>query len=320
MTKSTAIIVCDHGLGHVRRCALMAKELEKQDKNVTLFAPRASVERLQRALPSTAGLKVHDFATHTRPVRIREGLPGAVLWLDRLPDLDGFDTVICDNLPEILARRPDATLSAQFFWYDVVDGAARDYAAYCEEMLERHRPIVIGCDLFAMDVVRSQPGFQPVRLYAAPEFIAAARETRPEERTDLLVTGGTTPAVRAQLKGMIEELLREGSGPFERVHVDPELLPENAHEWMVKADFTVAMYRRLSAAICRPGLGVLTDLLTVGARPFVIYEDGNAEMQHNAEVLDVYGLGEELTGSGQLDKVRGNAMSEKDQNEFLLSP
>lgn len=285
MAGTCAIIVCDHGLGHVRRCALMAKEREKTGERVTLFAPRASVERLQRAVPSIAGLTVHDFATRTTPERVREGLPRVIQWLDRLPDLDGFDNVICDNLPEILARRPDAIISAQFFWHDVIEGASKEYAEYCEESLDRHKPTVIGCELFAMNAVRRQPGFKPVRLYQIPELVSAAEVTPMEQRTDLLVTGGTTPAVREQLEEIINNLLVNGPGAYRRVHVDPELLPKNAPDWMVRADFSVGMYCRLKAAICRPGLGVITDLMAVDAQITPLFEKRNAEMQHNADVI-----------------------------------
>lgn len=285
MAETCAIIVCDHGLGHVRRCALMAKEREKTGEQVTLFAPLASVKRLQRAVPSIAGLTVNDFATRTNPERVREGLPAVIQWLDRLPDLDHFDTVICDNLPEILARRPDAMISAQFFWHDVIEGAPTDYAEYCEELLDRHKPTVIGCELFAMDAVRKRPGFRPVGLYQIPELVAAAKATPMEHRTDLLVTGGTTPAVREQLRKVIGDLLQNGPGEYRRVHVDSELIPENAPDWMVRADFSLDMYRRLKAAVCRPGLGVVTDLLTVGAQIFALYEDGNEELEFNAEVV-----------------------------------
>lgn len=284
MAGSCAIVVCDHGLGHVRRCALMAKEREKTGEQVTLFAPHASVERLQRAVPSIAGLTVSDFATRTTQERVREGLPVVIEWLDRLPNLDGFDTVICDNLPEILARRADAIISAQFFWHDVIEGVSTDYAEYCEQLLDRHKPMVIGCDLFAMDAVRKQPGFKPVRLYQIPELVAAAKATPMEQRTDLLVTGGTTPAVREQLQKVISDLLQHGPGEYRWVHVDPELLPENARDWMVGADFSVGMYCRLKAAVCRPGLGVVTDLLTVGASIFPLIELGNGEMAHNSQV------------------------------------
>ena len=264
----------------------MAKQREQSGEQVTLFAPRVSVERLQRAVPSTFGLRVHDFATRTTPERIKQGMPEAVEWLGRLPDLGWFDTVICDNLPEILSRRPDATISAQFFWHDVIEGAARDYAEYCEELLAQHKPTVIGCQLFAMDAVRRQPGFKSVGLYKNPELVVAAEGTAAEERTDLLVTGGTTPAAREQLKEVIYELLLKGPEPYERVHIDPELMPDNAPDWMVKADFSVGMYCSLTAAVCRPGLGVLTDLLTVGAHIYPLLEHGNTEIRHNASIVN----------------------------------
>ena len=266
----------------------MAKERERTGEQVTLFAPRSSVERLQRVVPSITGLTVSDFATRTTPERVREGLPRIIQWLDRLPSLDGFDTVICDNLPEILARRPDAIISAQFFWHDVIEGASTDYTEYCEELLDRYKPKVIGCELFAMDVVRKQPGFKPVGLYQIPELVAAAKATPIEHRTDLLVTGGTTPAVREQLQKVIDDLLQNGPGEYLRVHVDPELLPENAPDWTVRADFSVGMYCRLKAAVCRPGLGVVTDLMTVGAAITPIHENGNVEMAHNSTVVKTH--------------------------------
>lgn len=286
MVGNCAIIVCDHGLGHVRRCALMAKEREKTGEQVTLFAPRASVERVQHVVPSIAGLLVEDFDTRTSPERVRRGLPEAIEWIDRLPDLDAFDTVICDNLPEILELRADAMISAQFFWHDVIERAGSDYVEYCGELLANCEPTVIGCELFSMDIVRRQPGFRPVGLYQTPELIAAVEKTRNISRNDLLVTGGSTDAVFTDLKEVIAELLRDGPGEYSRVHVDSELFPERAPDWIQKADFSTEMYCSLKAAICRPGLGVVTDLLTVGARISTVFETGNRELENNARIID----------------------------------
>lgn len=285
MSHTSAIIVCDHGLGHVRRCALMAKEREKSGEQVTLFAPRALVERFQRAVPSTCGLTVHDFSTRTTPERIKQGLPEAVEWVERLPDLDSFDTVICDNMPEILTRRPDATISAQFFWHTVID-TPEDYANYCEELLSQHKPTVLGCGLFAMEAVRRQPGFKPVGLYKIPELVAAAKAYPSEQRTDLLVTGGTTPTIKTPLRKVIYKIQQKGPEPYQKVHIDPELFPEDAPHWMVMADFSLDMYCQLKAALCRPGLGTLTDLLTVGAEILPLVEENNAEIIHNARVIE----------------------------------
>lgn len=267
----------------------MAKEQEKQGKRVTLFAPRASVERLQRAIPSVAGLMVHDFATLTTPELIKQGLPRALKWLEQLPDLDGFESVICDNLPEILSVRPDATISAQFFWHDVIEGASKEYANYCDELLERHKPKVIGCEFFTMESVRKQQRYESVSLYENPELVAAAATESDENRTDLLVTGGTTPAVRERLQLIIEGLLKTGPGIFKRVFVDSELMPKEPPSWLITADFSVEMFCKLKAAVCRPGLGVITDLITAKVTKILpIYEEGNQEMWNNAKNLDLY--------------------------------
>ena len=143
----------------------------------------------------------------------------------------------------------------------------------------------MGCDLFAMDAVRRQPGFRPVGLYQIPELVAAAKATPMEHRTDLLVTGGTTPAVREQYQKVINDLLQHGPGEYRWVHVDPELLPENSPNWMVGANFSVSMYCRWKAAVCRPGLGVVTDLITVGSIIIPVYEDSNKEIQYNNKII-----------------------------------
>lgn len=264
----------------------MAKVREKDGEKVTLFAPRAYVQRLQRAIPYTTGLRVNDFSTYTSPVRFRQSLSQAVEWLERLPNLDDFETVICDNLPEILARRPDATLSAQFFWHGVINDAALEYADYCEQLLTKYKPKIIGCELFAMDAVRKQPGFKSVGLYKNPELIAATNATSQEERTDLLVTGGTTPTLRKKLQPTIKKLLNNGPGPYKYIHIDPELMPKAPPHWILPADFSISMYCKLKAAICRPGLGVITDLITVGASIYPIYESNNLEMEHNSRILE----------------------------------
>lgn len=289
MSRTCVIIVCDHGLGHARRSALIAKQRERAGEQVTLLAPLASIGRLRQAMPSIAGLQVHDFVTRTSPQRIRRGLPEAIDWLTWLPDMDSFDTVISDNLIEILEIRPDAQVYAQFFWHDVLGGVPQAYVNYCEDLLARYRPSIFGCDLFAMDAVRRQPGFQPTGLYTNPELVEAVKGTQAEQRTDLLITGGSTGAVREQLSLVISELQKKGPDPYELVHVDPELLRRDSPPWMQRADFTVEMYCRLRDAICRPGLGVVTDLLTVGCRINPVFERGNAEMRHNARVIDTLG-------------------------------
>ena len=263
----------------------MALERQRIGQQVVLFAPAASLKRIQRVIPCTTGLVVRDFSTYTTPSRIRQGLPEAVEWLARLPTLDHFDTVICDNHPEILSCRPDSIISAQFFWHDVIEDASHEYSDYCEYLLAHHRPKVIGCDIFAMEAVRRQPGFKPVGLYKNPDLVTAVEATLLHNRSSLLLTGGSTDTVRDQLQKLIVDLLVTGPGIYDRIYVDQELMPQNPPSWMSIADFSVEMYCKIGAAICRPGLGVATDLITTGATIYPLHEPSNREMSHNASIL-----------------------------------
>lgn len=289
MGETYAIISCDHGFGHMRRCALMATELEKQGHHVILFAPLDSFGRLQSAMPCVKGLTVRGLETRTTPNTLGGCFSRAIQWLEQLPNLDKFDNVVCDNLPEILACRSDVTISAQFFWHDVINGVSPEYVDFCNVLLKQHKPVVIGCAMFSMDSVKKQPNYKPVKLYKNPDLVAADKNIPRSMRTDLLVTGGTTPSARVRLLQVVDYLLKTGPAHYSVVHVDHELMPKSRPKWMLRADFSVEMYCRLKAAICRPGLGVVTDLLTVGATVFPVYESGNLEMTHNANMLRHYG-------------------------------
>lgn len=301
MKQSTAIIVCDHGLGHLRRCLLLAKTREQHGEQVLVFAPIQKVERLQLCSPSFASIKVHDFSTRTSPESVRRSFPEVVEWLYRLPSLDRFDTIICDNLVEILLLRSDSIISAQFFWHHVVKGANKHYSNFCDRLLADCNPTVLGCRLFSMDSVRALAGYEPVDLYKIPELAVAAKSSVTPQRADLLVTGGSTSAVRERMQAIVAEILYQGPKSFNRVHVDPQLLPSAFPSWMLPADFSINMYCHIKCAICRPGLGVITDLLTVGAYIYCVYEDDNKELSFNSNKLYDIGFGLKLDSPRYLE-------------------
>jgi hypothetical protein len=286
--KKCAIIACGHGLGHIRRCMLMAKQRIDPDLDVTVFAPVISVSRLQGVIPSLLNINISNFDTNTSSLSCKGSLSDAISWLDKLPCLDHYDIVICDNLPEILSLRPDAIISAQFFWHIAVANCSPEYYQYCEDLLYYHNPIIIGCRFFAMDSVRSRPNFQPANMYQIPELILAASQVDKRACSDLLITGGSTPTISLTLKSYIDQLLLHPPSLFTKVHVDSQLMPPAPPSWMIKADFTLDMYLQLSHAICRPGLGTITDLLTVNSLIMPIYEADNYEMKHNHATLKKY--------------------------------
>jgi hypothetical protein len=291
---SVAVVACDHGLGHVRRCLLVSAELRARGAEVTLLAPSAAVERLMTTLEldrALAGLRVIDFASGTSPAALRAGDPRTVAWHERLPSLDAYDVVLVDTLPDAVEVRPDSVLLAQFLWHDVLEGVDASYRAAAAERTAR-MVRVLGSEPFAMPVVVTHPAFRPVGLFGRAG--APVRADRAQTGHELLVAGGGTGALHERLRALVDRLIAQRPVAVERLHVDATLMPDAAPSWVVPARHDAAMYERVTAAVVRPGLGTITELLASGATVWSTYEAGNVELAHNAAVLVQLGVGHDL--------------------------
>lgn len=286
MKKKIAIIICDHGLGHIRRCILLALKRKELSEDITIFAPKKSVKKI---LLSTGlkleDIKIHNFLTKTDQNKFRKKLPIILNWLNRLPNLNKFDYIICDNLVEILSIYPNTILSAQFFWHDVIKNVSKEYKNFCEKLLLRYKPKVLGCKIFSMKKIRNLKRYQPIKPYYNPRLQKFVKQTSKKKYQDLLITGGSTKVLYKEMKKIVKFFLKKRPDKFRNIYVDPQLMPTNNPGWFLEADFSLEMYSNIKAAICRPGLGVLTDLLTIKAKIYPIYEKNNQEMKHNAKIL-----------------------------------
>lgn len=294
-----AIIACDHGLGHVRRCYLVAQELLHSGANVDLYAPKAKINRVREVLGEARGLKIHDFSTNTTPDNLQSGSVHTLQWPERLPNLDRYSFIISDSLPELLEYRPDAILLAHFFWHDVLDDLPPSYVDRCEELLHIHQPMICGSERFSMEVVRGQPAFRNVGLYGP----SRTRLERIKGSNNILLSPGSTQRAHNAFDNLIRIITRSDSAPNGLVYVDPEVLPRDCPEWMRPFDYSPAAYKRISAAVCRPGLGILTDALWYGVLPICFTADRNREMMHNARVIRNHSLGYHCQTGGEVLQV-----------------
>lgn len=292
--KRIAIIACDNGLGHVRRCYLIGLELAKKGVLVELFAPKKSFEKFKSLFESHAGLKNINFSTGTSSGRLLQLDPFSLNWHCRLPDMSIYDEVVSDNLPEILYVRPDAILSGHFFWHEDLEGISTGYKQDCQELIELHKPIVMATELFASTTLCSLKNFIPVGLY-----IYGNQNIDVLKGDALLITGGATSSLRVEMQRLVQFFILNGPGRFTTIYVDSALMFQSSEvkddkslpEWMELATYDVAMYKRVLVAICRPGVGTITDLLQYGGKAYCVYESGNKEMLVNARRLEKRGLG-----------------------------
>ena len=140
MAISVGLIACSNGLGHARRLILIANNLSEYGASVTLFAPKVSVERISKALQIEIRFTFIDFDTQTSADLLRIGNYQSLFWEERLPNLSNFDVVISDNLPEILAIRPDAWLSGNFFWHEALQDISPQYRMRATQLIRSNRP------------------------------------------------------------------------------------------------------------------------------------------------------------------------------------
>ena len=83
------------------------------------------------------------------------------------------------------------------------------------------------------------------------------------------------------------------------------------------ATYNKEMYREISAAIIRPGIGTVTDCLNNCTRIFSVIEDTNQEIKFNAKVLFENNLGYEFNSIGKaFEKVCEYILDKKDQDLF----
>lgn len=281
-----AIIACDHGLGHIRRCLLVAAELQRRGTRPTLLAPAGAVTRALRTLGDPAryrSIDVVDFATMTTPEALRSGDAATTSWHTRLPNIDRYDRVITDTMPEVLEVRPDAMVLAQFLWHDVLEGIDAHYKERASGLVQG-ASLIIGSALFAMPAVTSLPAYRPVGLYMHT-LHPSSTAPRPERPEVLLIAGGSTEALRTPLRNLTKRIANRDLGTWERILVDRDLMPPNPPPGIQIADHTPSMYDDVTTALIRPGLGTLTELLARETQILCIREDGNAELRHNAEVV-----------------------------------
>jgi len=260
---------------------LIAKGLLARGHAATLFAPASAIARLGMLV--VPGLEVVDFSTLTSIAALQD--PETDCWTSRLPSLDRFDCVVSDNLPEILKVRRDAVLSGSFLWHLVLAGIAEGTRAETEDLLARHRPVMIASELFGMPELAER-----TRLTRVGLCVASPPPPGPGEA--LLISCGGTSGFEADVRRLVETIATGPRPPFSRVFVEPRLIPDNAPAWMERATFDETMYRALLACVCRPGVGTMTDCVWARARVFSAWEPGNRELSFNASRFAELGIGE----------------------------
>ena len=279
MNTKVSLISCSNGLGHIRRLLLIAKELKLRGASPVIFAPIESVIKLSKSMEIVPD-EVVNFDSKTKVSNWING--SAVNWYKELPNLDKFDKVVSDNLIEILHLRSDAYISGSFFWHEALPNFPQDLRDESRKLINMFSPNMISSKMFTSKYLKNSTQLFEVGIYGESRFDIRANNNC------LLISCGKGGDVVEQTKDFVQTIKNNS---FEKIYVEPDALPSNLPNWMFPATYTRAMYDELSAAIIRPGIGTISDVLSSSARIFTYYEPKNYELIENSNRILEYGLG-----------------------------
>jgi hypothetical protein len=240
----------------------------------------------------TGGVLDPGVVWSTRAARYDDG--SLLAWMERLegvPELKRARVVISDNLAGVLAFRRDAVLAGSFLWGDVLaqahaeNGHVRAFAALENELLERYRPPMLCVRDVVMPAVTERT--QAIAVDWMCEEVDGPNASAPPAVPRVAVLGD---AAGSLLVEAAHELTR--SGKYELA------LPASrigATARAVEFGHQAADYRALSAAVCRPGVGTITDCIAHGI-PMVTLHEGptHPELGYIGARLNALGVATDL--------------------------
>lgn len=286
--KTVAVIVCNNGLGHLKRVLHLVKRLHHRppaEIRTDIYVDSDKLGRfpsLTRALFRSGG-NTRFFDVHTDgPSFEREFLS------KYRKSLMTADYVWSDNFVFPLKYRPDVFLTGSFLWLDVSSEKADVQRE--KEILLKNRPVMIANKYFATPGVKNLTKYIGVGIY---EYFRP--QVSPQISSALLLSCGQSRPARLFFERSLERLqhgLERIPSDLE-VFLEPDYYPYfRSFKNVKKARYTERMFNRISAAAVRPGIGTICDVLLKGGRIFAFFEDGNFEVRYNAGVLEELGVGE----------------------------
>lgn len=286
--KKVAVIVCNNGLGHIKRVLWLLRLFYKKFPSNIQADIFVGSDKL-KYFPSITNYfnknkyRISFFRVNADSVNYEEE------FLSKYKShLESADYIWSDNLIFPLKYRKEVFLTGSFLWLDVIDDV--NVAKREEEILIENHPIMIANKYFATPNVKNLTKFIGVGMYEYFTFHI------PENFSHkILLSCGKSRSANIFFKKYLPVLKKE----IKKIPSHIEIFIEANYyqnfcftKNVKKANFSEEMFSCISAAAIRPGVGTVCDVLLKGGRIFSFFEENNFEINHNAEILEKLKVGE----------------------------
>ena len=286
--KKIAYIVCDSGLGHLSRSLKIASEIVKLKANVFLFCNKKKLKKIN--FKKNNNLKFINFLSgHNRQLNNKNYFYKIE---KKIPNLKKFDIVVSDNLPEVLKSHNNVILISNFFWHRII--LKFNNYRNIEKILRQKKPLII-CNKYV-----SHPYINSYENVKKLGFFSDYKKTVKKYQV-LLVSEGTSHTKLSDKSYLLKYI--KIIGPFfDKIFLDPKYFSDKNFFKFVKkvnkdvflAKYNNKMFRLVTHAIIKPGLGLVTDCISNDISCYYFYKNFNKEFKYNAKKLEDLKIGKIL--------------------------
>ncbi len=305
--RLVSFIICSNGYGHLKRVlSIIPPLLELSNTiSVAVFCPGSHIELAKREINFQPGLNL-DFYSDASFNEISwlnsDGISIQKYrnWQEELrkhPILNKSHLIVSDNHLLPITVFPNVILMGSFLWHDVVNFRNDDVDFLVEnekKQLLKLKPKMICLSEMAMPEVLTKT--TPIKTPWICHKYSSSSIYKVEN--SILITGGGTALINNTLAEIALKL--QIANRALQVFVDSkiyDLLKDKKENKALKFGFSNSEFASLSAVICRPGIGILTDCVRYNVPPIAINDGFNNEIHHNARRINELGFGASFDSS-----------------------
>jgi hypothetical protein len=329
MKKNISFIVCGNGYGHFKRVLLVCNELLKRRDNIKLhiFCSPKHLEFLKNEpnfIIRTSSIELYDSFfedepkwLNKEPIKIQKWQK----WLSKIKEnkiIKESEIVISDNQvgPLILGER--IILMGSFLWpYLNLSNENKQFIEVQnieKKLLEEISP---NC-LCVKDMAMPMPDLSVTNQIKLPWFCKKhplrSKNYIRRNKFNILLTGGGTGMLDGLLISVYKELYLQNHF---NLFVDNNLF-KNLTEIGMSPNlfsFEEGSFNELNLIICRPGVGVLTDVIEYNIPICALPEKDNKEIMYNLMKVEQLGLG--IKYDGKIESILNLTRNDKLLNKCI---
>lgn len=278
-----AVFVCSNGLGHLRRQSKIIKLLLDKNIKIDLYTNKNIVKKFDNSL-----LKI------TTNLNLKDKIYNYNLNynLSVLSDInyDQYDLILSDNLAELTFFHNKVILFSSFYWSRQLELDKNDYNTFLD--LEKKIKAHYSTGLFTPKYISSKDNFIDVGFFGSKNPI-----NRNFHVKNVLISCGSDVN---ETKSYIEKNIVGLCNSLNDYQVFTDITTNNKIRNLHYFRYKDSDFEKIDIAIIRPGMGIITELLSREIPIVILFVENTPEIVFNKDRLVALGC-KAISGISELN-------------------